>query len=159
MIVLIWTLNIQPLPPLLAAVLPKGYSYLFKTLHYIKNPTDLAFSATIYINIMSEEGATKWIKDLEGYTATTYRVTRGNCVKGFRVLYKSDRHCQHKRKKSSKCINQRRSIHFTEIKRTDCLAHFTIKVHNPKAWHSSTHPCEVMITTTQLSLHMHSGRV
>ena len=37
------------LPPLLAAVLPKRYSCLFKALHYIKNPTDLAFSATIYV--------------------------------------------------------------------------------------------------------------
>ena len=94
---------------------------------------------------MSEEGVTKWIKDLEGYTATTYCVTRGNRVKGFRVLYKSDQHCQHKRKKSSKC--KPKDIHsLHRDKKTDCPDHFTIKVHNPKAWQSSTHPCEVMIT-------------
>ena len=88
----------EQLPPPIAAVLPSGYSYMFKTFQYIDNSTDLAFSATIFINITSEEGATKWIQDLEDYTATTYRLTRGN-RKGYRVLYKSDRHCQHKRQK------------------------------------------------------------
>ena len=65
----------KQLPPLLAAVLPKGYTYIFKSLNYTQNSStnDLAFSATIFINATSEEGATKWIQDLEGYTATTYK--------------------------------------------------------------------------------------
>ena len=58
----------------------------------------------------------------------------------------SDRHCQHKCK-SLLSINQKKLHSLQRDKKTDCPTHFTIKVHNPiKVWHSSTHPCELMIT-------------
>ena len=135
----------KQLPPLLSSVLPKGYTYIFQRLNYTQNSNNLAFSATIFINTASEAGATEWIKDLEAYTATTYRVTRGNRVKGCRILYKSDRHCQHKRKKSSK-YKPEKTQSLQRDKKTECPAHFTIKVHNTKARHYITHPCEVTIT-------------
>ena len=70
--------------------------------------------------------------------------TRGNRVKGCKILYKSDRHCQHKRKKSSK-YKPGKIYSLQRDKKTECPAHFTIKVHNTKACHWITHPCEVTI--------------
>ena len=120
-------------------------TYIFQRLNHTQNSNNLAFSATIFINTASEEVATEWIKDLEAYTATTYRVTRGNRVKGCRILYKSDRHCKHKRKTSSK-YKPEKTQSLQGDKKTECPAHFTIKVHNTKARHYITHPCEVTIT-------------
>ena len=56
------------------------------------------------------------MEDLEEYTATTYRVTKGNCVKGFRFCIRVT-DIASTNAKSLLSINQKSSIHNREIKR------------------------------------------
>ena len=53
--------------------------------------------ATMFINVHSEEMAKQWLKEHEHQTDVTYRITRGVPIKGQKVLYKTIRHCQHKK--------------------------------------------------------------
>ncbi len=88
-------LHHEQLHPSLAVIFPSDYSYTFQNFSYSDTSTlsNPAFTATVLINAMTEAGACEWIKDLEDYTNTTYRSTRGNSVKGCKLLYKTDRHC------------------------------------------------------------------
>ena len=51
--------------------------------------------------------AKQWLSQYEDQTDVTYRITRGVPVKGQKVLYKSVRHCQHKRKQPLKPSTKR----------------------------------------------------
>ncbi len=53
------------------------------------------------INLRNEEEATEWLQNMQQHSLTTYRVTRTSKPGLRRVLYKSERHCQHFRKKLS----------------------------------------------------------
>ena len=61
----------------------------------------------MFINVHCEEMAKQWLSQHEDQTDVTYRITRGVPVKGQKVLYKSVRHCQHKRKQPLKPSTKR----------------------------------------------------
>ena len=89
----------KELPQLIGGVLPEKYSYIFETFQPITTSTEVAFSATLNVNLTTLEEAMKWISALESHTSSTFRMTRGNRTTGARIIYKTDRHCQHKQKK------------------------------------------------------------
>ncbi len=64
-------LSHKALPPSLQAVFPGGYSYILDTLSY-STLSRIVFSATVFINVTTEAGASKWIQDLEEHTDTTF---------------------------------------------------------------------------------------
>ena len=135
------------LPPHISDVLPDQYTYIFTQYQSLSLDNTCAFTATIYVDTTSESEATKWIVDLENYTATTFRITRGTKTTGQRILYKTIRHCQHKRKKSKKHHEDKFSI-CRRDKKTDCPTTLILKLHNqtkstPKFY--ITHPCEVQL--------------
>ena len=104
-----------------------------------------SFSAVVHIsNIRTEEQAIQWIEDLENHTSTSYRISRGNQCKGKRIVYKTDRHCQHMRKKLSEKQNQcgKKRITLSRDKKTDCPSRFTPKVHVNQ---TAQQPCELLI--------------
>ena len=84
------------LPPYIQDVLPDNCSYMFSSFEYLCEHTK-AFHATMFINVYSEEMAKQWLKEHEHQTDVTYRITRGVPIKGQKVLYKTIRHCQHKK--------------------------------------------------------------
>ena len=84
------------LPPYIQDVLPDNCSYMFSSFEYLCEHTK-AFHATMFINVHSEEMAKQWLKEHEHQTDVTYRITRGVPIKGQKVLYKTIRHCQHKK--------------------------------------------------------------
>ena len=123
------------LPPILMDVFPTSYRYNFKSFETNVSENIPPFTAVVQINVETEEKALQWIKDLENHTSITYRVTRGNKCKGKKIIFKTDRHCQHKRKKLSEkqkhCEKKRMSL--SRNKKKDCPAHFTLKVHANRA--------------------------
>jgi len=139
------------LPPSLQAIFPDGYSYVFHAFSY-SSPSKMAFSATCFVNVRTEKGATEWIQNLEEHTAITFRVTRSYRVKGCRILYKADRHCQHKHKKPTskamaKSTKSKRTLQ--RDKKTGCPTCLTVRVHSPNISSLSPHstpPCEVALT-------------
>ncbi len=60
-----------------------------------------AFDSQVRINLRNEKEATEWLQNMQQHSLTTYRVTRTSKPGLRRVLYKSERHCQHFRKKLS----------------------------------------------------------
>ena len=123
----------------------------FRTFSY-RGPSSIAFSATFLVNARTEKDATTWIQNLEEHTTTTFRITRTYCVKGSRILYKTDRHCQHKRKKPTsktmaRSTKPKRSLQ--RNKKTGCPTGLTLRVHSRNVSSSSlygSHPCEVALT-------------
>ena len=81
------------LPTNLMEIFPPLYQYnMFQS---FKATSTFSFDAIVRIGISTQQ-AVQWIRDLEDHT--TYRITRGNKCKGKRVVFKTDQHCQHKRK-------------------------------------------------------------
>lgn len=117
------------LPPLLHAILPKQYTYLFQNVQISKDEEcGLVCSADILTNVVvSQKSALQWITDFEEQTKTTFRVTRGTKVRGTRIIFKTMRHCQHKRKASNRALKKTSTL---RNKKTECPSHFTLKVHN-----------------------------
>ena len=128
---------------MLHEILPDGYTYIFKQVS-LDSECSLACSMTVLTNASTEKRATDWIADFEGQTKTTYRITRGVKITGKKLIYKTMRHCQHKRKPSKKPLKKKPGT--LQNKKTECPAHITMKVYNQ---HSSiirnhtTHPCEI----------------
>ena len=62
-------------------------------------------------------------------------------------MYKTVRHCQHKRKKSNKPTKKDRTKDITQRdKKTDCVATLVLRVHNKSNSRSNfrvSHPCEI----------------
>ena len=132
------------LPPLLHEILPPAYTYIFQKISF--NPSNLACCTTFLINSPSQESATKWITDFQEQNKTTYRITRGTQCKGKRIIYKTVRHCQHKRKKSKRTLKRQESI---RNKKTECNSNFTLRVYNSVTTKNSihkNHPCEVILS-------------
>ena len=99
------------------------------------------------MNVTSEDETQKWIMNLEQYTDTTYRITRGIQTKGKRLIYKTIRHCQHKRKPSRHEPKKKVTITRRD-KKTNCPSTLIAKIHSitksgPKVYH--THPCEITL--------------
>ena len=105
----------------------------------------LVCEALVFTDVTSQCKAMQWIEDLQDQTKTTFRVTRGTKVVGKKILYKTVRHCQHKRKPSNKPLKKVGSL---RNKKTECASSFSLKVYNE---HSSTihnhkgHPCEIKL--------------
>ena len=90
-------------------------------------------------------GATQWLQEFFDHTKTTYTVTRGTKTSGKRLLYKSVRHCQHKRKPSNKTVKKGLRL---RDKKTECPSTLTLKVHNSESStdkRRQTHPCEISL--------------
>ena len=102
------------LPPYIQDVLPDNCSYMFSGFEYLCEHTK-AFCATMFINVHSEEMAKQWLKEKENKKDVTYRITRGVPIKEQKVLYKTIRHCQHKRKQPLKSSSK----HPNSINRRD----------------------------------------
>ena len=100
-------LNHENLPPLLSTILSPEHSYIFESVSITKGDITNSFvcSAVFLPNVNSQTGATQWIQDFYDRTKTTYRTSRGTKTSGKRLLYKTMRHCQHKRKHSNKARN------------------------------------------------------
>ena len=138
-------LSQHQLPTLLMDVFPTSYKYMFKSFEPKASNNVPSFCAVVQISsVRTEEQATQWIKDLESHTSTTYRITRGNQCKGKRIIYKTDRHCQHMRKKLSKKLKQcgTKRMTLSRDKKTDYPTHFTLKLHANQAVQL---PCELII--------------
>ena len=134
------------LPPLLSNTLPPSYTYRFQEFSMVSNSSNQAFDSRVLINVMNESTTTEWLKAFENHTNTTYRVTRGSKFQGKRILYKTERHCQHKRKDSkkiSKCTNKER-LNLRE-KKTNCPSHLILKLHSTNNCIVKTHPCELIL--------------
>ena len=128
------------LPVYLQHVLPADYTYIFTKFQIIHHDNS-AFSSTIFTDIHTEEEAKQWISTLEHQTDVTYRITRGVQTKGQKIIYKTIRHCQHKRKQPVKTAKHSNSVNRRD-KKTNCPATLTMKIHNNK--HHSN-PCEINI--------------
>ena len=138
-------LSQHQLPTLLMDVFPTSYKYMFKSFEVKASSNVPSFCAVVLISsVRTEEQAIQWIKDLESHTSTTYRITRGNQCKGKRIIYKTDRHCQHMRKKPSMKQKQcgKKRLTLARDKKTDCPTHFTLKLHANQAVQL---PCELLI--------------
>ena len=104
-------------------------------------------SAILLTDVQSETEATQWIQEFYDHTSTTYRITRGTKTKGKRLLYKTVRHCQHKRKHSNNTL--KRTKERLRDKKTECPSTFTLRVHNAETTASKaqqTHPCEINLS-------------
>lgn len=89
------------LPPAVSELLPVNYTYILETFTQLDSH-HVAFDTKFCVNIKTEIEAKQWISEFEHSTDTTYRITKGTKTLGKRILYKTVRHCQHKRKKSNK---------------------------------------------------------
>jgi len=129
--------------------LPEGYNYRIKA-YESKEPErfcgapKIAFEATIFCNIFSEQEAMKWLRTFQDKSFCTYRVTRGTKTTGSILIYKTVRHCQHFRKYISKQgIKNTKSI---RQKKTQCSSTITIKVYSSRATiQFPNHPCEIQL--------------
>jgi len=123
----------------------KQYTYIFQEVIVSHNSEcGLFCSTTILINVTTQDRAIQWIHDFEEQTKTTFRITRGVKVTGKKVIYKTIRHCQHKRKHSNKPLKKKQGT--LRDKKTECPSQFTLKVYNQHTTTVSkhaTHPCEI----------------
>ena len=134
----------EDLPPLLSIILPPSYTYHFLEFSWTSNSVKEAFHSRVLINVPDESTATEWLQTFENHNNTTYRVTRGSRFSGKRVLYKTERHCQHKRK-ANKTTNPTKDSLKLRDKKTDCPSKFVLKLHNPKKSVIRSHPCELVL--------------
>ena len=88
---------------------------------------------------MSPDDAMQWIGDMQARTKTTYRVTRGVKTKGKKIVFKTIRHCQHKRKATKRPLKKMSTS--IRNKKTQCAATLTVRVKNT----NQAHPCEVTL--------------
>ena len=86
----------EDLPPLLSTVLPPSYTYQFLELSWTSGSTKEEFHSRVLINVSDKDKVIEWLQVFENHNSTTYRVTRGNKFNGKKILYKTERHCQHK---------------------------------------------------------------
>ena len=133
------------------AILPEVYSYRVKK-YESKEPEKfygapkIAFDATIFCNIFSEQEVMQWLRMFQDKSFCTYRVTRGTKTTGSILIYKTVRHCQHFRKYVSRQgIKNTKSI---RQKKTQCPSTLTIKVYSKrsiikKRLQFPNHPCEI----------------
>jgi len=128
------------LPSDLQQIMPVDYTYFFTKFQNI-NHHNYAFSSTVFTNVFTEQEAKEWLSELQHQTDVTYRVTRGVQIKGQKIIYKTIRHCQHKRKQPLKTPKHSNSVNRRD-KKTNCPATLTMKIHNKK--HHSR-PCEINI--------------
>ena len=135
------------LPPCISNLLPTNYTYIFEFFRQLDGQ-QVAFDAKFYIDVNTEIGAKKWMCEFEEKTSTTYRITKGTKTLGKKVLYKTVRHCMHKRKKSNKPSKNSRSEITRRDKKTDCSSTLLLRVHNKSKSNSRVscsikYPCEV----------------
>ena len=130
-------------------LLPQNCKYRFEqfTQH---NGQELSFNTKFNINIKTESDALQWLSEFENCSGTTFRITKGTTTKGKRLLYKTCRHCQHKRKSSNKPKKQDRCTNITQRdKKTGCSTKLVLRVH--RITKSTSHikrcyPCQVDLT-------------
>ena len=93
------------------------YSYVVETYQEIDDVAGDSphFSATIRINIISEEDAKQWMKKMSNHSTCTYRTTKTVKTSNKRVKCKFAKHCQHFAKKLTQ--NKKRNQHFQGQKR------------------------------------------
>ena len=130
------------LPPLLSDVLPPSYTYIFHNLSLSSNET---FVSCVTINILDECGVKTWLDEFHNHNNTTYRVTRGSRFQGKRVLYKTERHCQHKRKESNGKSKSEKKCLKLRNKKTNCPSTLILKLYNSRYAVTGSHPCELVL--------------
>ena len=123
-------------PSEMKAILPEGYSYRVKTYENKKpeifcGATKLAFDATIFCNIFSEQEVMKWLRMFQDKSFCTYQVTRGTKTTGFIFVYKTVRHCQHFRKYVSR--QGMKNTKSNRQKKTQCPSTLTIKIYSSRS--------------------------
>ena len=100
-------LCISDLNASLINVLPDNHTYI--VVHYedleleqFTGAPQQAFLSKLLINVNTIEEANDWLKKFSEKTKTTYRVLRGSKVSGVKMIFKTERMCQHKRKFATK---------------------------------------------------------
>ena len=90
----------------LQTVFPPHQRYTYVVESFQRSPQEcfdgapsISFSCRVRINLTNETEALEWLAKMQDHSLTTYRVTRTFKAGCSRVLYKTERHCQHFRKK------------------------------------------------------------
>jgi hypothetical protein len=117
--------------------IPQHHNYMIENFQEIANERFLgaplfSFEVHLWLEIDTAIEVQTWIQQLEEKTKATYRVTKGTSywMKGKKVVYKTIRHCQHKRKQTTKMTLCARNRKFgapkegyersTRDKKTEC---------------------------------------
>lgn len=145
--------------------LPSGYDYMIDAYEELTTETFLgapsfAFQALFWVNLETSEDVQSWIQQLQEMTRTTFRITNGtsHCMKGKKVIYKTNRHCQHKRKtptrkmkkqaenKSKGVTRERQHERSCRDKNTDCPTALSVTLMSPEQnLKHNQHPCKVKL--------------
>lgn len=106
-------------------ILPPGYTYHLCDLEELPG-SHYSFSATLRVNVATEERAVQWVEDFKRTTSCTWRVAKTFSCCGKYVTFKKAYRCQH-----NTCpkpgVNQKRK---TPSKNTNCPTRFTVTVKN-----------------------------
>ena len=107
----------ENLPPDLQSVVPSDEEYSYVIQSYEKHDKELfegapefAFTSVIRINLETQTAVQSWVDKMMAASLCTYRVTRGNKLKGKRVMCKIEMHCQHYRKPLTPTQAKRASV-------------------------------------------------
>ena len=67
-------------------------------LEHFSGAPEQAFYCTVFVNVKTKDKALDWLRCFSDKTKTTYYIARGSKVSGCRILFKTERICQHKQK-------------------------------------------------------------
>ena len=89
----------------LQTVFPPDENYTYVIESFQSTPQEcfdgappFSFSCQVRINVTNQDEALEWLGKMQEHSLTTYRITRTFKAGCSRVLYKTERHCQHFRK-------------------------------------------------------------
>lgn len=140
----------ENLHPSLQTVLPPDEEYTYvieayqpKQLEAFPGAPEYAFECQVRINLRNEEEAMQWLQKMQEHGHCTYRVTRTSKPGLRRVLFKTERHCHHFRKKltakqtskaaAAKSRKEMRPLTgMLRDKKTQCPSQLTIQIPTKK---------------------------
>ena len=141
------------MPDVLKSVLPQDYTYLIQNFNNLQpyqtqeNFEVANFELDAFVDVSSEEEASKWIVAFESHSRTTMAETKGFKINGNKVLFRKLRHCIHSNQVKKKQGNRvTKHQHSSRMRNTDCTAtiHIRLERRNLKC----SHPLEINIRFT-----------
>jgi hypothetical protein len=137
----------------LKSVLPPGYTYLIQKFNDLppyrteENFEVTNFELITFVDINSEEEASRWFAAFESYSKTTMPETRGFEIKKNRVLFRELRHCIHSNQVKKK-QGDRVTKHLQSSRARNIHCPATIHLRLERRNLPNSHPFEVNLNFT-----------
>nr|XP_054770098.1 uncharacterized protein LOC129277934 isoform X2 [Lytechinus pictus] len=113
------------IPAAIQSILPEGYTYHACHVDNFSQSDEVHFSATIRLDLRSEQDFDKWLDSFQEASSTTWRVKRTFPSAGLKIVFKKAYRCHHNTRPAKESTNAGRRV---ASKNTNCQADMVVSI-------------------------------